>query len=187
MVVAERLDRLTLISGPAGGGKSRWAEHLAAVSARPVVYCATGPQCPDDEAWQQRLQRHRQRRPPHWRCLETGGDLCEALASLGEGDLALVDSLGTWVAAHLQADRQAWWDREQELLAVLARPGPPVLMVAEECGWGVVPPTAEGLRFRERLAGVQQKLAERCSAAWLVLQGRALDLHQLGQAVPPEA
>ncbi|MFM7269266.1 MAG: bifunctional adenosylcobinamide kinase/adenosylcobinamide-phosphate guanylyltransferase [Cyanobium sp.] len=186
MVVVKRLDRLTLISGPAGGGKSRWAEHLADLSGQPVVYCATGPDCPDDQGWQLRLQRHRQRRPPHWHCLETGGALCEALANLGVGELALVDSLGTWVASHLERDQEAWTGLVLALLAVLARPGAPVLMVAEECGWGVVPPTAAGLRFRERLAAVQKMLSERSSSSWLVLQGRALDLHQLGLPVPPE-
>ena len=36
-------ERLVVVSGPARGGKSRWAEHLAGASGLPVVYLATGP------------------------------------------------------------------------------------------------------------------------------------------------
>ena len=184
MAAADRLQRLTLISGPAGSGKSRWAEHLASTSARPVAYVATGPQLPDDAAWQERLEIHRRRRPPQWQCLEVEGHLSSALAALPPSQLALVDSLGTWVAAHLGATPAVWDALCGELLEVLSRPGGPVLLVVEECGWGVVPATGVGGLFRERLAAIQQRLALRSAASWLVLQGRALDLHSLGQIVP---
>lgn len=184
MVAVDSSKRLSLISGPAGGGKSRWAEHLAEISGQPVVYLATGPHRPDDSAWQERLRRHRERRPPHWVCREVGADLAAALAEQSSDQLALVDSLGTWVAAHLERSPQEWERLSRELLAVLARPGGPVLIVVEECGWGVVPATALGGLFRERLAAIQQQLASEASASWLVLQGRALDLQRLGQAVP---
>lgn len=184
--MAESLARLCLISGPAGGGKSRWAEHLALSSGRAVVYLATGPRRPDDPSWQERLERHRRRRPASWCCLEVGGELTAALAELSDGQLALVDSLGTWVAAHLGSGPENWSALTDGLIEALERPGCPVLIVAEECGWGVVPATLAGGQFRERLAAIQQRLAARSSASWLVLQGRALDLQRLGQPVPPE-
>ncbi len=175
---------LTLVSGPAASGKSRWAEHLAHRSGLAVVVLATGPDLPDDPSWQRRLQRHRQRRPASWRTLEVGGDLRAALLSLEGGDLALVDSLGTWVAAHLEQDTSGW-DREMATLvealhATLAT----VVMVCEETGWGVVPATATGGRFRDRLGELQQRLAPLCETAWLVTQGRAIDLSGLGTPVP---
>jgi adenosylcobinamide kinase/adenosylcobinamide-phosphate guanylyltransferase len=101
-------------------------------------------------------------------------------------DLALVDSLGTWVAAHLDQREEGWDQLRFGLMEELQRPGGPVLMVVEECGWGVVPATAIGGLFRDRLAALQRRLGDGCAASWLVLQGRALDLHQLGLAVPPE-
>lgn len=185
-MAVDSTSRLTLISGPAGGGKSRWAEHLAQISGQTVTYLATGPQRPDDSAWQDRLRRHRDRRPQHWQCLEVGAELAEALVALPSDQLALVDSLGTWVAAHLERPAEDWQGISRELLAALALPGGPVLIVVEECGWGVVPATALGGLFRERLAAIQQQLALRAGASWLVLQGRALDLQRLGQPVPPE-
>jgi len=174
---------LTLVSGPSGSGKSRWAEHLAERSGQRVVYIATGPLLPHDDSWQERLRRHRLRRPAHWQLVESQGALAEALGAVPPGHLALVESLGTWVAAHLECAPAIWDELQEQLLLGLAGVSQ-VVLVIEECGWGVVPATEAGGRFRQRLAAVQQILAQRAQASWLVLQGRALDLHALGCPVP---
>jgi adenosylcobinamide kinase/adenosylcobinamide-phosphate guanylyltransferase len=182
--VSDSLPKLTLVSGPAASGKSRWAEHLALRSGHPVVVLATGPDLPDDISWQERLERHRQRRPSSWRTLEVGGELCSGLLSLSHHELGLVDSLGTWVAAHLDLDRLAWQDHVHSLLSTIQQVSSPLVLVSEETGWGVVPMTAAGGRFRDRLGELQQGIAPYCQEAWLVSQGRALNLAQLGQLVP---
>ena len=184
--------RLVLVSGPSRGGKSRWAEHLASQSGLPVLYLATGAQ-PDrspDQGWRARVEAHRRRRPSHWLCLETGPDLAAALEERLHPDhrqhhhLQLIDSLGSWLAWHLEEDDLSWQRRCDQLLALLQRPGPPVLLVVEETGWGVVPSTAIGGLFRDRLGALQQRLMQDCNGAWLVVAGRALDLLRWGQAVP---
>lgn len=176
--------QLTLVSGPARSGKSRWAEHLAQGSGLAVVYLATGPLLPEDPAWQARLEQHRRRRPPEWRSLEVEGALAPALAKLQPGEIGLVDSLGTWVAAHLHRDGEAWRLCCEELQLALQQVRCPIVMVCEETGWGVVPATAAGGRFRDRLGRLQQELAGDADASWLVLQGRAIDLLRLGHPVP---
>ena len=175
-----------MVSGPAASGKSRWAEHLAHRSGKPVVVLATGPDLPEDASWQRRLQRHRQRRPASWRTMEVGGDLSAALLSLERADLALVDSLGTWVAAHLELDSSLWQAELSALLEALRLSTAAVVLVSEETGWGVVPVTAAGGRFRDRLGELQQRLTPLCEQAWLVLQGRAIDLSPLGTPVPED-
>jgi adenosylcobinamide kinase/adenosylcobinamide-phosphate guanylyltransferase len=179
-------ERLVVVSGPARGGKSRWAEHLAGASGLPVVYLATGPVLEHDPAWQRRLERHRRRRPSLWRCREVEGALAEALDQLGPGELALIDSLGTWVAAHLDAEAEEWGLQLQQLLLTIDRCPAALLVVCEETGWGVVPATAAGGRFRDRLGRVQRMLTERCDAAWLVVQGRAIDLLRCSLPVPAD-
>ena len=176
----------TMVSGPAGSGKSRWAELLAERSGLIVVYLATGPQRPDDADWQQRLERHRRRRPSSWHCREVAGELGPVLGQLRPGQLGLVDSLGTWVAALLETDEQEWRQLCADLNGALHRSACPVILVCEETAWGVVPPTALGLRFRERLADLQRQLSADCDQAWLVLQGRAVDLHAHSFPVPPD-
>ena len=173
------------MSGPAASGKSRWAEHLAHSSGQPVVVLATGPDLPDDSSWQQRLERHRQRRPSSWRTLEVGGALSPGLLSLNPDELGLVDSLGTWVAAHLDRDGAAWQEQVDTLLHTIQHVRSPLVLVSEEVGWGVVPMTKAGGRFRDRLGGLQQNMSTLCDGAWLVLQGRAINLAHLGLPVPP--
>lgn len=183
------INGLVLVSGPSRSGKSRWAEHLAQASGRSVIYLATGPHRPDDVHWQQRLAEHRQRRPRDWQCREVGADLEETLEDLhgspaAASTLLLIDSLGTWLAYHLDCDQAAWQQREQRLCQRLAETSSAVILVCEEVGWGVVPPTAVGGRFRDRLGRLQQLLMAQSQDAWLVLQGRALNLHQLAVPVP---
>ena len=62
--------------------------------------------------------------------------------------------------------------------------GQTCVVVIEETGWGVVPPTLIGGRFRDRLGSLAQSLDRQAHSAWLVLQGRAVDLHALSQRVP---
>ena len=177
---------LELITGPARSGKSRWAEHRASLCGLQVHYFATGPQLPDDPAWQERLRQHRLRRPPSWRCLEVGHGLAGALDNLGPNDVALVDSLGTWVSGALALETGAWHQHCQLLLGSLGRCSARVLMVSEQTGWGVVPATPLGGLFRDRLGRLEEQLSHGCEHLWLVVAGRALDLLPASQAVPPE-
>ena len=174
----------TLVSGPAASGKSRWAEHLAHGSGKAVVVLATGPDLPDDSRWQERLARHRQRRPSSWSTWEVAGELNEALRSLSEEQVALVDSLGTWVAAHLDRESQLWQEQVATLVETLKFSRCRAILVSEETGWGVVPMTAAGGRFRDRLGELTQQLTPLGTAAWLVVQGRAIDLTKRSQIVP---
>ena len=178
--------RCTLVTGPASSGKSLFAEHLAMASGRPVTYLATGPQRPDDHDWQLRLQRHRQRRPEIWRCLEVEQELPAALLSCSADHLVLVDSLGTWVAAALDLDSDRWTIQSRGLLDSIGRTQAALILVAEEASWGVVPSTAIGGLFRQRLGQLLQELMPCCDAAWLVLHGRAIDLLAISQPVPAQ-
>ncbi len=99
--------------------------------------------------------------------------------------LLLIDSLGTWLAHHLDLEESAWLQRQERLLTALAQQRSPVVLVCEEVGWGVVPPTAIGGLFRDRSGSLQQRLMVQAAAAWLVVQGRALNLMALGEPVPP--
>ena len=184
-MAAKSSSGVTLVLGPARSGKSRWAEHLAASSGLPVHYLATGPQpSAADPAWAERVGAHRLRRPSGWTSQEVGCQLTEALNCLSPPGLVLVDSLGTWVAAGLDLDPSDWHQRCQALCHSLSHCSLPVVLVSEQCGWGVVPATAIGGRFRDRLGDLEQQLQPICSNLWLVIAGRALDLRASSQPVP---
>ena len=187
MVVANHL----LITGPSRGGKSEWAEQRIGelAGAAGITYLATGPTLPDDAAWQRRLDRHRQRRPNHWRLVEASSlsEVSKLLMpdSACHNEIVLLDSLGGLVASELELDEECWLELQGTFVMALANRPTPVVLVAEEVGWGVVPPTAIGGRFRDRNGSFTRLCEQHCSESWLVTAGRALPLHQLALRLPP--
>ena len=180
---------LILVSGPSRGGKSAWAEHLAHRWQGSVLYLATGPAAGSDPGWSERVAKHQRRRPDAWRALEVGAELIEHLQALAlpsaPSPLLLIDSLGTWLAWHLEDTPEQWAARCNQLQEGLLAQRGPVVMVVEETGWGVVPATAVGGLFRDRLGALQQGLMRHCHSAWLVVAGRALNLMEHSLPVPP--
>ena len=180
---AGQTSRLILVSGPARSGKSRWAEHL--LHHHPVVtYIATAATRPDDRDWQMRLEAHRKRRPDHWSVAESGAALVNVIDNLAPGQSVLIDALGGFVAHHLELTASDWDQLSERLIASIRSSHCTFVLVIEETGWGVVPPTRIGGLFRDRLGSLAQALDRVADGAWLVLQGRALDLHALGYELP---
>ena len=128
-----------LVTGPSRSGKSEWAEHLARESDRPITYIATAMRDPSDPDWQDRLQRHRDRRPATWRTEEVTHALAIALRQPPPDHGILIDSLGTWLANHLELGDEDWQAQQDELIEALVAVGDRAIVVAEETGWGVVP------------------------------------------------
>jgi len=177
---APRPPRRTLLLGGSGSGKSAEAElRLAALPE--VVYVATGPSGAGDPEWAERVRAHRERRPAHWRTVETA-DVAGLLGRAGPP--LLVDGLGTWLAAVFDACG-AWESRAgaaeaarrcDELVAAWRDTPRRVVAVSDEVGLGVVPATASGRAFRDALGRLNQRLAAESEEVALVVAGRLLPL-----------
>ena len=160
---------IILVLGGTRSGKSEAAEALAAGLGGPVTYVATGRAVDEDMA--ARIAAHRARRPAGWATLEAGKDLPDLLRDLAGP--VLVDSLGTWVAGH---DDLA--PGIAPLCAALReRPGDTVV-VSEEVGLGVHPPTEAGRRFADVLGTLNRAVADLADRVLLVVAGRVLPLER---------
>ncbi|HJR24159.1 MAG TPA: bifunctional adenosylcobinamide kinase/adenosylcobinamide-phosphate guanylyltransferase [Acidimicrobiales bacterium] len=160
---------LTLVLGGARSGKSALAERMVKRMPMPTTYIAPAVVDPDDADFLARIELHRARRPGAWRTIECGTDIGGALTS--SVGTALVDSLGTWVAAYGGEDP----DVPALLAALAARTGDTVL-VSDEVGFGVHPATEVGRRFREQLGDVNVAVAAVADQVLLVVAGRVLSL-----------
>ena len=173
-----------LVTGGVRSGKSTHAESLYA-GRGDVVYVAPGPTVADDPDpdWAARLAAHRLRRPPSWTTLETR-DLATAVTS-ATGPV-LVDCLGTWLTAVLDAEH-AWDDPAAAqltrvtthldgLVAALTTTAHDAVLVTNEVGLGVVPAHRSGRVFRDLLGTVNQRVATACDEVHLVVAGRVLRL-----------
>lgn len=162
---------ITLIVGGARSGKSLVAERLVATLPPPITYVATAVIDPGDVDFVARVEAHRSRRPTTWATIDAGRDLVGQLAQI-EG-AALVDALGTWVAASegFAVDLDA-------LVEVLSRRQSDTVVVTEEVGFGVHPSTEVGGWFRDALGLVNQAVAEVADRVLLVVAGRVLPLER---------
>ena len=104
-----------------------------------------------------------------WATIEAGAGLVEALGSVD--GTALVDSLGTWLAAlpGFEGDVTG-------LLAALRKRAGGTVLVSEEVGLGVHPSTEVGGRFRDALGALNRQVSAAADNVFLVVAGRCLRL-----------
>jgi adenosylcobinamide kinase/adenosylcobinamide-phosphate guanylyltransferase len=168
------LERVTLITGGARSGKSRHALALLE-GDRSVTYIATAEALDDD--MRGRIARHRSERKAEWATVEAPLALPAALRSCPPESSVLVDCLTLWVSNLLlgpgAGHQDSWYptDEVEDLVAALADRRRPVVLVTNEVGSGVVPPTALGGVYRDALGRVNQRLAEVAGRVVLVVAG----------------
>jgi adenosylcobinamide kinase/adenosylcobinamide-phosphate guanylyltransferase len=107
-------------------------------------------------------------------------------------DAVLVDCLTLWVAnlqLRGQAD-EAILAEADALATLIAEAAYELTLVSNEVGQGVHPPTAEGLRFRDLLGLVNQRVAAACAHVTLMVAGLPLTVkapaprHDVGTQAP---
>jgi adenosylcobinamide kinase/adenosylcobinamide-phosphate guanylyltransferase len=87
----------------------------------------------------------------------------------------LVDCLTLWLSNVLLANADV--DAEVEQLdGALARAAAPIVLVANEVGFGIVPDNALGRRFRDLQGLLNQRIAARADRVVLVVAGLPLTL-----------
>lgn len=180
-----------LILGGARSGKSRFAVAAHAADRR-VAFVATAQACDGDMAT--RIKAHRDGRPSRWLTVEEPWDVAGALERLaGERlDAVLVDCLTLWVANRLlRGDRDDTTLADSDrLAAVIGRRAWDVTLVTNEVGEGVHPETPDGLRFRDLLGLVNQRIAAACDRVTLMVAGVPLTVkappadHDLARQAP---
>ena len=175
-----------LILGGVRSGKSAYAEGLALELGIPTVYLATG-QAGDDEM-QERISRHRQRRPDHWETLEEGldpgGALDLYLQSASGPTAVIVDSIDFWVANLLMAHEDREYGEVESLALQSAsrlmdagrKSRATMFLVSAEVGLAPVPPEPLGRRFQDLLGHVNQQLAKSATRVSLVVAGAPLTI-----------
>ena len=165
------------ILGGARSGKSRYA--VAAQPARGrVAFIATAQAGDGDMA--ARIARHRAERPAQWITIEEPFDVAARFQELRRVDAAVLDCVTVWIANRiLRGDADETILAEVDALTgLLPAAAFDVTLVSNEVGEGVHPETALGLRFRDTLGIVNQRLAAVCDRAVLMVAGLPMTLKE---------
>lgn len=121
----------------------------------------------DDEDLRRRVRVHRDRRPAGWGTLEVG-NLDEVLKAAHQWDAVLIDSLTLWVSARKGGRALSEFE---DFLVGAGSLSVPFVLVSDEVGMGVVPESAAGRIFRDRLGLVNQRAAEAAGEVHLCVAG----------------
>jgi precorrin-3B C17-methyltransferase len=168
-----------LLTGGARAGKSAYAERLAARTGLPVTVVATAEAL--DEEMAARIEAHRSRRPAGWATIEEPVELAAAVRTVAPGSCVVVDCVTVWVG---NLFHRGVPDGEIEAAAaalaeVLRRRVGPSVVVTNEVGFGLVPETALGRRYRDVLGRVNATLAGLADRVVLMCAGRGVELAAL--------
>lgn len=167
----------TLVLGGARSGKSRYAQRAAeaasAISDTKPIAIVTA-QIYDDEM-AERVAKHREERGDEWATVEAPLDLPQAIAALGQGDVAVIDCMTLWITNVMLAERDIG-QQTRAILAALKSTPAKIWVVSNEVGWGIVPDNALARRFRDEAGRFNQALAECADHSILIVAGMKLNL-----------
>jgi len=166
---------LTLVLGGARSGKSRFAQSLCGAGCR-VVFVATARA--DDDEMRLRIARHQQARPKHWHTVEEPLDLGRVVQTHhADFDVVLIDCLTLWLSnlcwEHRDdSDEVLRTAASKEVEQLIAAASASILIVvSNEVGYGLVPESPVGRRFRDLQGWLNQDLAAAADSVYQVVAG----------------
>lgn len=175
-----------LLLGGARSGKSRYAVEQARVIGCLAAVVATARAVDRDMA--ARIARHRAERPAQWVTLEEPLDVAAACRRAARShDLVIVDCVTVWVSNLMERgdDDTLVLAAVDDLAKLLRERLVSIILVSNEVGQGVHPPTELGRRFRDLLGVVNQRLAAAADRVTLMVAALPLTVKDTPLPSPP--
>jgi adenosylcobinamide kinase/adenosylcobinamide-phosphate guanylyltransferase len=168
--------RIVLIGGGVRSGKSTFATKLAHRLGDRRTFIATA--MPVDDETRARIARHRSDRGESFTTVEEPLLLPEAIDSLTNVDVVVVDCLTIWLSNLLIGDipMDAILVRVDKLVRVLSKRHQHSIIVTNEVGMSVHPPTPLGRAFVEACGWSHQRLARAADEIYVALLGTVLQI-----------
>jgi len=182
---------LTLITGGARSGKSRFAQELALTAGGKVLFVATG--IAGDAEMAERIQKHRANRPAGWETLEASQNLAKAIGERSSGfQVVLIDCitllLNNIFMRHLDGNRELIDEASAEkdcvaeiesLLGGIRKGNAHFIIVTNEVGEGIIPANKLSRVYRDILGKMNQKIAREADTVFLMVAGIPLQVKPL--------
>ena len=178
--------KLTLITGGARSGKSRFGETMLMKKGKDILYIATARTL--DREMEERAKKHQVQRPSNWKTLEAYRDFKSHLpAWKGKVEGVFLDCITLMVTQLLLDECEHPWESMsghrvdglenqvheeiRQLLESLRKLAVPVVIITNEVGQGIVPGDKMSRDFRDIAGRVNQKIAAEVDEVYLVVAG----------------
>ncbi|MDE2806328.1 MAG: bifunctional adenosylcobinamide kinase/adenosylcobinamide-phosphate guanylyltransferase [Gemmatimonadota bacterium] len=168
---------LIVVTGGVRSGKSRWAQDEALAHGGEEVTVIATAEAVDDEM-RDRIEAHRRSRPAGWRTIEAPERAGEAILA-ARTDTVVLDCVTVLTGMAIgrsgaQSEALALEAMAAEIDGILeaseVRAGV-LIVVTNEVGWSVHPPTALGRWYQDGLGIANQRLAAAADQVVLMVSG----------------
>ncbi len=171
---------LHLITGGVKSGKSSYALGIAlqTTGESPARFIATAHRGIGDDSLEQRIDRHISERPSHWTSFEPPTDLIESIKQPGDETIIILDCVTLWIgdlASDPNYDHAVGTSKQVlELITALKTSTRPTLVITNEVGSGVAPPTVIGNNYADELGTANRLIADAADQVTLLVAGQPL-------------
>ncbi len=172
--------KIILVSGGICSGKSDFAENIAK-NYDSITYIALSKKMDADENWQNKIKKHKSKRPENWKLIESD-DLLKVLTKVE--DNLLIDSIGGFVVKLIKENDDEWEKYLDILIQLFKSYKHIVIIVGEQVGWGLVSEYEIGNRFADRMGQVLKEITKISTENWLTINGKAIRLDDIYTSKP---
>jgi adenosylcobinamide kinase / adenosylcobinamide-phosphate guanylyltransferase len=167
------IGKILLIGGGVRSGKSSLAVEMGLQLGQRRTFIATATRSDDEMV--SRIDRHRQDRRGAFDTVEEPLELAQALRTV-ETDVVVIDCVTHWLSNLLIAKMQlpAMLERVDDVVRVLQERRCHAVLVTNEVGMSVHPPTPLGRAFVELCGFAHQRLARAADEVHLAVLGTHL-------------
>jgi len=169
-------NRIVLVGGGVRSGKSSFALELAHRLGKRRAFIATATAL--DDEMKLRIERHQRERRDEFTTIEAPLDLALALDALVDHDVVVVDCLTLWLSNLLldQQSVEAILARADEVVRALLKRRFHAVLVTNEVGMSIHPPTPIGRTFVEVAGWTHQRVARAADEIYLAVLGTTLKI-----------
>lgn len=171
--------KITLITGGARSGKSRYAQDMAIKAGVPVLFVATAEA--GDEDMRKRIEAHKKSRPTDWATLEATSHIGNQIAeNIGQAKLVIVDCITLLVnnifmgyddTIDTDTAEKGVMTEIEELIDCIDKSEADFIIVTNETGLGIVPTDRISRLYRDILGRANQRLAQRADDVYMLIAG----------------
>jgi adenosylcobinamide kinase / adenosylcobinamide-phosphate guanylyltransferase len=166
--------RILLVGGGVRAGKSAFALELAKSLGKKRAFIATATAF--DDEMKSRIERHQREREGEFTTIEEPIDLAASLDTLAGYDVVVVDCLTLWLSNLLlhQESVEAILARADDVVRAMQKRRFHAVLVTNEVGMSIHPPTPLGRTFVEVAGWTHQRVGRVADEIYLAVLGTAL-------------